>query len=84
MNFTFQNLLNLATNLAKILLELASVGSAVAVIWYGLRMAMARDDVAAFTAARKGLLLALVGVLIIFGVWTIIATVQGAVNSIGS
>lgn len=54
-----------------------------AMVYYGLRMAMARDNVSQFSEARGMLIKACLGALIIFGVYTIIATVRGAAQSIG-
>jgi hypothetical protein len=47
-------------------------------------MVMSRGEPAKFAAAKKGLLLAIVGSLVIFGVYTIIQTVRGGVQSIGN
>lgn len=59
---------------------LAAVG---AIVYYGVLMATARDNAGQFDSARKGVLWAMLGALTIFGVYTILATVRGAVGSIG-
>ena len=70
-------------SLVQNILLLASLAATGAVVYYGVLMAMARDNATQFSNARKGLLYSALGALIIFGVYTIMATVRGAVNSIG-
>lgn len=54
-----------------------------AIVYYGLRMSMARDKPEKFNEAKGMLIKAAIGAAIIFGVYTIIATVQGAAQTIG-
>ena len=65
------------------ILVVAGLAATGAVIYYGVMMATARDNATQFNSARKGVLYAALGALIIFGVYTILSTVRGAVNSIG-
>lgn len=57
---------------------IGSVGVFVAIVFYGFRMAISKGDAAAFSSARTGLFKSLIGAAIIFGVWSIIKTVQYA------
>lgn len=82
--FTYQRLVTIANELVKIALRIIGVIGVIMVVWFGLQMVMSRGDATKFGEARKGLLWALVGLLVVFGVWTIIATVQKAVESVGS
>jgi len=54
-----------------------------AIIYYGVRMALSKGDPAEFGKQKDYLIKACIGAVIIFGVYTIIATVQGAAQSIG-
>lgn len=54
-----------------------------AIVYYGLLMTLSKGDPAKFTAAKGMLIKACIGAAIIFGVYTIIATVRGAARSIG-
>ena len=83
-SFTYQNLVKMVTELVKIGLQVAELLAVIMIAWFGLRMVLSRGDAAQFTTARKNLMLALVGAIVIFGVYTIIATVQGAVQSVGN
>jgi hypothetical protein len=82
--FTYQRLITIANELVKIALRIVGVIGVIMVVWFGLRMVMSRGDATKYGEARKGLLWSLVGLLVIFGVWTIIATIQGAVRSVGN
>lgn len=82
--FTYDRLVRIATELIKILLQIAELAAVGAVVWYGLQMVLSRGDAAKFASAKKGLGLAIVGALVIFGVYTIIATIQGGVRSVGN
>jgi len=61
----------------------ASLAVVVILVWYGLQMVFARGDPTKFSSAKKGLTTALVGAVVIFGVWTIIATVHYFVGALG-
>ncbi len=54
-----------------------------AIVYYGFLMTMSKGEPTKFNAAKGMLIKACIGAAIIFGVYTIIATVQGAANSIG-
>lgn len=82
--FTYAHLVNVIVALVLILVQIGGILGVGAIIWYGMMMALAGGDVAKFAAARKNLLYAFLGLLIILGVYTIIATVRGAVDSIGT
>lgn len=54
-----------------------------AIVYYGLLMTLSKGDPTKFNEAKGWLIKACIGAAIIFGVYTIIATVQGAARSIG-
>lgn len=54
-----------------------------AIVYYGFRMTMSKGDPAKFNEAKGWLIKACIGAFLIFGVYTIIATVQYAAQSIG-
>ena len=64
-------------------LLLGGLVAVAAIVYYGFRMTMSKGDPTAFGTARGHLIQAGIGAAIIFGVYTIIATVQGAAQSIG-
>ncbi len=81
--FTYDKLIEVANNLVQFLLRVAGLVAVGAIVYFGIRMVIAGNNAAAYSAARKGLGYAIIGALIIFGVYTIIATVRGAVESVG-
>ena len=50
-------------------------------IYYGLRMILSRGDPTKFNDAKKGLFYAILGIIVIFGTYTIIATVANALGA---
>ena len=80
---TWAKVMNVVYYLLQNILFLAGLAVVGAVVYYGVLMATASGSSDQFTKGRKGLIYSVVGALIIFGVYTIIATIRGAVNSIG-
>lgn len=83
-DFTYQKLVRIAERLVDYLLQLAELAAVGFIVYYGLRMVMSRGDPGQYAAAKKGLGLAILGAVVIFGVYTIIQTVRGGVQSIGN
>ncbi len=79
---TYQGLMTTLYTLLQAILRIADLGAIIAIIWFGLQMALARGDATKFNDAKKGLLYAIIGAIVIFGVYTILATVRGAVSGI--
>lgn len=82
--FTYQNLRNLVYGIlgyALLLGEIAAVGF---IVYYGMRMAISRDNAEAFKNAKFGLIKACIGAAIIFGAYVIINSIRAAVQGIGS
>lgn len=82
--FTYQRLVTVASELVKIALRVLGFIGVILIVWFGLRMVTSRGDATKFGDARKGLLYAMGGLAVVFGVYTIIATVQKAVQSVGN
>jgi hypothetical protein len=82
--FTYQRLVTIATELVKIALRVVGLIGVIMVVWFGLQMVMSRGEATKFTEAKKGLLWSLVGLAVVFGVGTIISTVQKTVESVGN
>ena len=80
---TYEGLMNTVYSLLATILQMADLAAVAAIVWFGVRMALSRGDPAKFNEAKKGLIYACIGAVIIFGVYTILATVRGAVGSIG-
>ncbi len=80
---TYERVLEILDNLVGFILRMSGVAAVIVTIYYGVRMVMAGGDEAAYAKARQGFTWALIGSLVIFGVYTIIATIQGATQSLG-
>lgn len=81
--FTYAKLKATALALAKTFTELVGLALVIGVVFYGLRMILARGDETAFRTAKTGLTNAMIGTLIVYGAHTIIATLYNAVHSVG-
>ncbi len=81
---TWQHVLDVINNLVAFLLRVAGLGVTVVIVYNGFRMVIAGSDASAYAKAPKRLIWALLGAVIIFGAYTIIATIRGGVDSIGS
>lgn len=81
--FTYAELKATALALAKTFTELVGLALVIGVVFYGLRMILARGDETAFRTAKTGLTNAMIGTLIVYGAHTIIATLYNAVHSVG-
>jgi hypothetical protein len=78
--FTYDRLIDIVYYLVSNALLFGELLASVMIVYYGLRMAMARGDAAVFGAAKSSLVKVLIGATIIFGVWVIIETVRNAVG----
>jgi type IV secretory pathway VirB2 component (pilin) len=81
--YTYEGLMDAVWNLVDFLMRIAGLAVVVAIVWFGLRMAMARGEAAKYEDAKKGLKWAIIGAVTIFGVWTIIATIHSFVGALG-
>jgi len=80
--FTFDRLVNILWYLVENALLLGGFLAVGAIVYYGTRMALARANAAEFSANKDALIKAVIGALMIFGVYTIINTVQGAAGTL--
>ena len=80
--FTYGNLVSILNNLVTYALQWGGVLAIAMIIYYGLKMATARDDAAAFGKAKDMLIMAAVGLLLIAGAYVIIYTIQDAVGGL--
>ena len=83
-DITYDRLVDLAYAIVKVLLQLGEIAAVGFIVYYGLRMVLSKGDPAKFTAARKGLLLALLGGVIVFGAYVLVDSIQAGVKGIGS
>ena len=83
-NLTIQSLFGIVAGLACWSTRFITVIMVVMIIWYGFQMLASRGNGTAFTTARKSLGYAVVGMVVILGAYTIIATVGNAVNNAGT
>ncbi|MBI2674205.1 MAG: hypothetical protein HYX22_00500 [Candidatus Yanofskybacteria bacterium] len=74
-NLTIQDVLRIITGLACWFSSVALVLIVVAVVYFGVKFLMAQGDPTKLGDAKKSFLWGLVGILVILGTYTIIATV---------
>ncbi|MDO8591370.1 MAG: hypothetical protein Q7R60_00395 [bacterium] len=79
-DLTIQDVFNIINGLACWATRVAMAVMVIFIILAGLRFMNARGEPAAFTAARKNFNHVLIGLLVIMGVYVIIATVANAVG----
>jgi hypothetical protein len=79
-NLTIQDVLGILTGLACWFARVALTLIVVAVIYYGIRFLMAQGDPAKLTEAKRSFLWGLVGVAVVIGTYTIIATIANALG----
>ena len=80
-DLTIQGVFNIINGIACWLLRVVSVVMVIFVILAGFRFMAARGDPRAFVSAKKNFFHVFVGILVILGVYVIIATVANAVGA---
>ena len=80
-NLSIQDVLGIITGLACWITRVALALMVVFIVYYGVKFMMAQGDPTKLTEARKSFLWGLVGVLVILGTYTIIATVANALGA---
>ncbi len=80
---TWEKVMNSVYYVLQFILGTAGSLVVLAFVIYGIMMATSRDNVDRYKKARTGLIYSGVGALIIFGVYTILATVRGVAGSLG-
>lgn len=80
-DLTIQDVFGIITGLACWITRVALVFIVVAVIYYGVRFMMAQGDPTKLTEAKNSFTWGLVGILVILGTYTIIATVANALGA---
>ena len=74
-NLTIQDVMRIITGLACWITRVALVFIVVAVVYYGVKFLTAQGDPTKLGDAKKSFLWGLVGIMVILGTYTIIATV---------
>lgn len=83
-NLTIGSLFGIIAGLACWSTRFITVVMVVMIIWYGFQMLASRGNDTEFATAKKSLGYAVVGIIVILGAYTIIATVGNAVNNAGT
>lgn len=83
-DITVQSLLATFLALACYATKIIMVVMVIMIIWYGFKMMSSQGSDTKFTAAKKSLTYAVIGILVIMGANTIIATVGNSVVAVGS
>lgn len=78
-----QDLVGIVAGLACWATRFVMIIMVMVIVWYGFQMMIAQGNPAAFGTARKSLGYATIGMLVILGAYTIIATVGNTVVAIG-
>lgn len=81
-DISVQSLFGIITGLACWATRFVMILMVVMIIWYGLQMMISQGNETKFGTARKSLGYAVVGILVIMGAYTIIATVGNAVENL--
>lgn len=74
--FTYDKLVGMLESLVTNVLGLGLTVATAVVVYYGFQMAFSRGDAATFTKAKEHLMTAALGAVLLFGVYTVIATIQ--------
>ena len=80
-DLTIQDVVGIITGLACWITRVALVFIVVAVIYFGVKFLTAQGDPTKLTDAKRSFLWGLVGILVILGTYTIIATVANALGA---
>ncbi len=83
-NLTVQSLYGILQGLVCWASRFVLVAMVGFIIWYGVLFMVARGDPAKFTLAKKNLWYGVLGIIVILGAYTIVATVGNGIQSIGS
>lgn len=80
--FTYDNLRNLVYGILGYALIFGEIAAIVFIVYYGARMATARDNAEVFKSAKAGLIKACIGAAIIFGAYLIVNSIRAVVRGI--
>lgn len=80
-DLTIQSVFGIITGLVCWFTRLALIFIVVMVVYYGIQFMMARADAARFGEAKKSFTYGMVGVLVILGTYTIIATIANGLGA---
>jgi hypothetical protein len=80
--FTYDRLVQILEYLALNALILGEALAWAAIVFYGVRMTMARADPKIFNDAKSSLIKACIGAALILGVYVVISTVKGAAETL--
>lgn len=83
-NLTIQSVAGIVEGLACYATQLVTIIMVVMIVWYGFQMMLAQSNESKFAEARKSLGYAVVGMIVILGAYTIIATVGNTIQGIGA
>ena len=83
-NLTIQSLFGAVAGLACWSTRFVTIIMVVMIVWYGFQMMLSQANVTKFETARKSLGYAVIGMVVILGAYTIIATVGNSIQAIGA
>lgn len=81
-DFTYDRLVGILNYLVENALLLGGLIAVGAIVYYGMRMSMARSEPKNYLEAKESLIKAVIGAALIFGVYTVINTVQGLAGTL--
>lgn len=82
-NLTIGSLFGIIAGLACWSTRFITVVMVVMIIWYGFQMMASQSNETKFTSAKKSLGYAVVGMIVVLGAYTIIATVANTIEGVG-
>ncbi len=83
-DITIQSLFGILQGLACYATRVITIIMVIMIVWYGFQMMAAQGSDTKFTSAKKSLGYAIIGMIVVLGAYTIIATVGNTVESIGA
>lgn len=81
-SFTYERLVDVLNYLVTNALILGEIVAWGAIVYYGVRMSLAKAEPKKFTDAKNALIKACIGAALILGVYVVIATVQNAAQTL--
>ena len=83
-NLTVQSLFGIIAGLACWSTRFIPISIVGIIVWYGFQMMASQSNETKFATARKSLGYAVIGMIVILGAYTIIATVGNTIQAIGA
>lgn len=78
-DFTYQKVVRILFGLANFAFDIAMLLAVIAIIWYGIQLMTAGGNAEKYRDAKQAVIWAVVGAAVIFGVSTMISTIESII-----